>query len=247
MKARVVLTKASEKQITEDWQREIPILAVYEPRWLLRRVGPLLVGICLDRDSGGDIYKPIFHVHCLAHEFPCVSLTLATQLRSERSGGPSYIEVKWHKHKYKDAAARMVRQSLLPLEGDLRLEQVIDAYRRYMGTPMGRLAPVLEYRDMILLLAWSGDPQGALKLLMEALQISDAPREVSFNRMQGGKVVTQSVQTIEGFNFQHVGGRAAFEAECRKLIGNPALVQQTVDSQIAALGVGNLPVSNLLR
>jgi hypothetical protein len=47
--------------------------------------------------------------------------------------------------------------------------------------------------------------------------------------------------------FQHVGGRESLEAECRKLIENPALIQQTVDSQIVALGVGNLPVSNLLR
>jgi len=51
-----VLTKSAEKQITEDWQREILSLGVYEPRWLLRRVGPLLVGICLDRDSGGTSY-----------------------------------------------------------------------------------------------------------------------------------------------------------------------------------------------
>jgi hypothetical protein len=165
MKPRVVLARSNETQITADWQREIASLGIYAPRHLLRRVGPLLVGICLDRDSGGEIYKPMFHVHSLCNEFSCVSLTLGSQLRSERSGGPSYIEVKWHQQKYKEAAARMVRQSLLPLEGDLRLEQVIDAYRAYLDSPMGKLQPVLLYRDMILLLAWSGDHEGALGLL----------------------------------------------------------------------------------
>ncbi len=154
MTSSAFLTGPRERKITEDWQREIPSLGVYRPRWLLRRVGPLLVGICLDRDSSGDIYKPIFHVHCLGHPFPVVSLTLATQLRSKRSGGPSYVEVKWHEEKYLDAAARMVQQSLLPLEGDLRLDSVIDAYRRHMATPIGRRQLPMLYRDTVFLAVW---------------------------------------------------------------------------------------------
>ena len=122
-----LLTRAVEKQITEDWQREIPSLGIYVPRHLLKRIGPLLVGICLERDSSGNKYKPTFHVHCLGKEAPAVFLTLLTQLRSERSGGPDFIQVRFHKEKYKEAAARMIRQSLLPLDGDLTLEQVIDS------------------------------------------------------------------------------------------------------------------------
>jgi hypothetical protein len=163
----------------------------------------------------------MFHVHYLGKEAPAVFLTLFTQLRSDHSGGPDFVQVRFHEEKYKEAVARMVRQSLLPLTGDLQLEQVMDAYRRYMAMPMGKLQSVLLYRDMILLSAWAGDQAGASKLLAECLQLPD---------------------TVD---FQHVGGRAGLEAECRKLIEQPALIQQTVDAQIAALGVGNLPVSNL--
>jgi hypothetical protein len=217
------LTKSVEKKIIEDWQREIPSLGIYAPRQLLRRVGPLLVGICLERDSGGAKYKPTFHVHCLGREAPAVFLTLLTQLRSERSGGPDFVQVHWHEEKYKEAAARMVRQSLLPLAGDLRLDEVIAAYRTYLPTPWGRTYPVLLYRDMIILSAWGGYQAGAREFLAESLQISDDA------------------------HFRHVGGRAGFETECRQLIEQPDLIQQTVDSQIVALGVGNLPVCNLLR
>jgi hypothetical protein len=212
----------AEKEITKDWQAEIPSLGIYQPRHLLRRVGPLLVGVCLDRDSSGEIYKPCFHVHCLGKEFPCVSLTLDTQLRSKHSGGPIYIEVKWHKQKYKEAAAQMVRQSLLCLEGNLRLQDVISAYRSHLITPMGRLQPVLLYQDMVILLAWGGDEKGALKLLAECLRVCPEAK------------------------FRPVGGRGVFEAQSRNLIGNQDSIRKTVESQIVLLRVEGLPQSGLL-
>jgi hypothetical protein len=51
------LTRAVEKRITEDWAREFTGMGVYKRRWLMRRVGPLLIGVSLDRDSHGDLYK----------------------------------------------------------------------------------------------------------------------------------------------------------------------------------------------
>ncbi len=219
-----LLNPAAEKQITRDWQSEIPTLGIYKPRQLLRRVGPLLIGICLNRDSTANKYMPQFHVHCLAAEFPTVSLTLSTQLRTERTDGPDYIEVRWHEDKYKEATARMVRQSLLPMTGDLTLAQVLDAYRTHMATPMGRLTVMHLYRDMILLSAWAGDQQGASKLLDEALRSS-----------------------TEEANFRHVGGRTGFEMECRRAIANPESIEQVVQDQIAALKLAELPQSKLMR
>ena len=229
MRNAIVLTKSNEKQITEDWQRALPSLGIYRPRHLLRRIGPMLMGICLDRDSGGEIYKPIFHVHCMCTPDDSISLMLGTQLRSDRSGGPDFIQVRFHEDKYKEAAARMVRQSLLPLAGDLRLEQVMDACRHYLSTPMGKFQAAILYRDMILLSAWAGDRASASKLVAECLRLE-----------------RQTDLASDDAAFRHLGGRAAFEADCRKLIENPALIQQTVDSQIAALGVEHLPVSKLL-
>lgn len=218
-----LLNSAAEKQITRDWQAEIPSLGIFKPRHLLRRVGPLLVGICLDRDSSANKYIPQFHVHFLGIEDTSISLMLSTQLRTERTEGPDYIEVRWHEEKYKEAAARMVRQSLLPMTGDLTLAQVLDAYRKHMATPMGRLTTMHLYRDMILLSAWAGDKQGASKLLEEALR-----------------------STTDEAKFRHVGGRTGFETECRKAIGDPESIEQLVQNQIAALKLAELPQSKLL-
>jgi hypothetical protein len=93
-----------------------------------------------------------------------------------------------------------------------------------MKTPMGRLTLMHLYRNMILLSAWAGDQQGAATLLDEALQ-----------------------STTDDSSFRHVGGRAGFEAECRKAIANPEIIEQVVRSQIAALKLTELPHSNLLR
>lgn len=217
-----LLNRTVEKQITDDWRREIPSLGIYKPRHLLRRVGPLLVGICLERDSGGRKYKPKFHVHFLGQESVAVFLTLYVQLRAEPSGGPDFVEVRWHETQYKEAAARMVRQSPLSLDGDLQLEQVINVYQMRLGVPSGEW-PILLYRDMILLSAWAHDQPGALKFLAKSLQLSDDDE------------------------FRHVGDRATFEAECQRLIAKPALIQQIVEAQLAALHAGILPISNLLR
>jgi hypothetical protein len=183
-------------------------------------VGPLAVGICLDRDSIGDKYKPCFHVHCLAKAFPCVSLTLCTQLRAT-SGGPDYVEVQWHEQKYKEAAVRMREQSLLPLEGDLTLEGVLGAYRMHIATPLGKRQVAPLHRDMVLLSAWAGDSVTASSLLEETLR--GDPRSL-----------------------QQVGGAATFEAECRRIIDQPALIEQTVNEQVATLGLADLPLSKLL-
>jgi len=218
------LTRSAQTRITKDWHALIPSLGIYKPRHLLRRVGPLLGGICLDRDSGGLDDAPKFDVHFLGKDFPVVSLTLCTPLRTRRTQAEEWLPVRWHEEKCEEAVARRVRQSLLPLDGDLRLAQVLEAYQGYMRTPLGRRQKAHLYRDMIGLAVWSGDTEGAGVLLKRALKSI-------------GKDETQ---------YRHVGGRSGFEEQSRKLIADPTLVVQMVESQIASLGVGQLPVARLL-
>lgn len=222
------LTRAIEKKITQDWAKEFPGLAVYKPRWLLRRAGPLLVGICLDRDSHGDQYKPCFHVHFLGIESPCPVpvLTLDTVLRTPHTHAPDWVEVRWHEEKYLDAVVRMAEQSLLPLEGALTVDQVIAAYRRYMQTPMGSnpQSMVMLMCDVILLLCWCGrkaEAEAALNFVLARFHEDRAYRH-------------------------RYGNQDAFEQAMRRAIEDPGTVQKVVESEVERLGVENLPVSELV-
>ncbi|MCP4591861.1 MAG: hypothetical protein GY842_14085 [bacterium] len=219
------LTKTVEKRITADWQSEIVGMGVHKPRHLLRRVGPVLVGICLDRGSDGMEYLPTFHTHFLGNVFPVVSLTLSTPLRTERNGAEDWIPIRGHADRFPEAAAMMTKVSLLPLDGDLRLAAVLDAYRRYMATPMGRRQTATLYRDMVLLRAWARDANGAHTVLDEGL---------------AGLGNNEAA-------LRHVGGRKAFIAKSREAITQPELIDQTIESQIEALRLGDLPISELVR
>jgi hypothetical protein len=116
-------------------------------------------------------------------------------------------------------------QAFLPLEGDLDLDGVLNAYRAHMKTPLARRAQsAILYRDMIALSAWAGDIGTANSLLAQSLQLpTDDP------------------------SFQHVGGALGFRSECQDLIVNHENIQSVVKAQITHLGVEQLPVSLLVR
>jgi len=216
------LTKSVETIITEDWRQQLDGLAVYHPRHLLRRVGPMLIGVYLNRDGGGEKYLPCFHVHFLGEKFPCVSLTMCTELRTPK-GAPDYIQVQMHHQRYMDAVSRLVQQALLPLKGPIYLDQIIEAYRKYAATPMGQLQAASLYGDCIMLLAIS-ERQAAARCLLE--------------------------KTVEKLSdqqdFQSFGGLAEFQKKMCLAIERPDHIRQTVETQIDSLAVDKLPVDPLI-
>ena len=216
------LTKSVELQITDDWQREFPGLSVYRPRHLLRRLGPILVGLCLDRDSGGDVYKPCFHVHFLGKEFPAVSLTLCTQLLTH-AGGLDFVEVRFHQEKYQDAVSRFREQSPLALEGPLELSRLVEVYREYVLTPLGRRQGAVLYADVIMLLAWAG----------RSLEAEDALSEVL------------NMQLAESA-FRVFRGKEGFEKEMLQYIGDRVRIDNTVREQISFHGLGEVLTDSLV-
>src|SRR5687767_11517160 len=115
------LSTSIKRQITEDWVKCFPALGIYKPMWLLRRTGPLLQGICLNRDSANDAYRPTFHVHNLAKNLPFVSLTLSAPLRTVKTGTPETIRAAFHKERFVDASDRLRRQTQVPLAGPVHL------------------------------------------------------------------------------------------------------------------------------
>jgi hypothetical protein len=61
----IKLTPPLKRQITHAWNERFPQMGVFEPMWLMRRIGPVVQGICLNRSSTGTDYIPITHIYDL--------------------------------------------------------------------------------------------------------------------------------------------------------------------------------------
>lgn len=149
--------------ITKDWAAAFPSLGRYKPRWLLRRVGPLLQGILLERTGSGDVYVPTFHVHCLATPFPVVSLQLRRQLDP--------VAIRDHVTRLAGAVARMNAEAPLPLVGDLTLREVLAAYHAHVEAGAPYIVQALV--DVVAICAWSGDTAAAQAELAWARSIAE--------------------------------------------------------------------------
>ncbi len=162
-----LLTPSKKRSITRDWADRFGGLGVHRPMHLLRLVGPMLQGIALERGRSNDRYLPMSHVHCLANEFSCITLTLARPLLTERTRAPDGITVRLHASRYLDAASRLERQSTLPLAGPVSVDSVVAEYRRDLATPANSMNHHL-YEDMIAIFTWLGRHGDARSVLEEA-------------------------------------------------------------------------------
>lgn len=122
------LDRPAARRITADWARAFPSLTTWRPLVLLRRLGPLVQGITLDRSSSGDDYLPVAHVHLLARDWGGVSTTLAQHMVTDR-GVLMRIKVAYHDEEVAEAVQRLRAQSRLPLDRVPTLDEVLAAYR----------------------------------------------------------------------------------------------------------------------
>jgi hypothetical protein len=220
------LTPALKKSITKDWGALVPQFKAYKPMWLARRIGPLVQGICLDRNSSNSDYRPTLHVHCLCSPFSFLSLSLEQYSRTVRTNAVRTISVQFHENNYREACERLLATSLLPVNGDWTISQVIAAYAAH-GRPMGSDPfPVSLMKDAVSLLAWLNEPEKAHAL---------AARYIAEARSWPDYVLTRD------------GGPIGFESTLSEIADSGEQHRQTVREQIEVLKLQDLPVSQLLN
>lgn len=218
------LTKAVKQQITADWHRLLPSLGIYKPRWLLRRCGPLLQGVLLERDSTNDSYLPCFHVHNLARAFDSISLTLCSELLTSRTRDPDRIRVRDHVAAHEEACARLVKHLPLPLNGPIAIDEVLTAYQRELLTPCWQYS--LEMRgDMVDYLIWCRKFDAAEKVIVRTLE---------------------EVSTWPSSVMESVGEVDAWHGEQLHRLQQPEIVTETVNVEVQKHGLAGLPTEQLL-
>lgn len=216
----------TKKQISQDWLAEFPALGILKPMFLARRMGPFVQGVCLDVDRWNERYLPYTLLHCLCRPSSSVSLTLAQPLLTTRTNYPDKISFRSHVERYKEAAERLGKCSLLPLVGPIIIDQVLDAYSTFRSLrepSSGYPFPLFE--DAVLLLVWNDQGERALRLL-----------EQQVGEMAGWP----------DFVLNKIGGLSTWREAMLEKVKNPEQVKATVEKQIVDLKVGSLPVGELL-
>lgn len=162
------LTQSAQKKITKDWNREFATLAIYKPMWLLKRNGPLLFGICLNRDSGNEEYTPTFHVHNLARTFPSITLSLDRPLLSKRHNSTDFIQVRFHDNDFPNAVRRFKEQNPLLDRKDVGFLAISNFYREQIAQRL-RQFPCNELADLALVAAAIGLKTRSTRIVDDAV------------------------------------------------------------------------------
>ncbi len=219
-------TPAIKKRITEDWQNLLPQFKQYQTMALARRVGPLVHGICLDRDSSNAAYLPTVHIHCLCRPFPAVALNLRQPLLSKRSGTIDPISIQFHEKNYRDACERLIASSLLPVTGDWKMSQVLAAFHKYRHLELSDSRyPVTLMEVAVSLWAWLEKPEEAEDLARKYLEeAKDWPENVLTTN----------------------GGLVGWGETIKGLASSGEKLKQVADEEVANLNLQQLPQSQLL-
>lgn len=156
------------KRVTKDWATLYPGFDAWRPLRLLRRIGPVLQGITLDRSTSGDAYFPTAHIHALTREFPVISLTLGQRLATS-SGVQEAVAFSRHGEHCSDAARRLAEQAQLSLGLPPTIEDVVRELRTFAVSQQAQGGPpaVNEVEDSVLIPAASG----SVDIAMESIQL----------------------------------------------------------------------------
>ena len=166
------LDATTAKRVTADWGAVFPEFSSWKPLRLIRRIGPVLQGITLDRSSSGDEYFPTVHVHALTRAFPVVSLTLNHRLVTS-SGVQEPISFVRHDSDFANAAERLEGQSNLSLRAWPTVQEIVSAYHAFAVTQKDKGYPpaVNEVEDSVLIPAAAGYQDSVAASLLLAREL----------------------------------------------------------------------------
>jgi hypothetical protein len=175
------ISSAKKAKITNQWCEQFPDMRRYKSMWLLRCIGPLLHGICLDRDSSNENYSPTFHVHNLVgQEDDFISLSLKTVLTNS-NGSPLRITERHHDTDYLSIIEMFKKQSPFGFAGDITLKSIVKSYDREISSGRADVKyPLSQWYDLVCLYIWCGKEKEARNTYEKCeKKIAKWPKEVT--------------------------------------------------------------------
>lgn len=219
------ISSSKKKSITNQWKNEYPELVLYKNMWLLRRVGPLLQGICLDRDSTNVSYLPTFHVHNLiGQEDDFVSLSLKRVL-AKSNGTPLVITEIQHDKNFGDFIKEFNKQVPFGFSGDVELKDIVKTYENEMNN--GRTDtkyPLQQWYDLVCLYLWVDRDKDAEQLFFKAKKSIE---------LWSTDVTRYIPDRIEKFML------------LQEFIENPTMLSALVEDSLSILKLDKLPINKI--
>lgn len=215
------LTSKLKKRYTEDWLQAFPEFEVYRPMWLMKRNGPILVGICLERYASNDAYRPIVHVHNLLRSSGFISLSMSFRLFERIGFGTLQLSTRDHEKKLEMATSKVREQARIPLDEDLSVDALIIAYNEYICSLEGAIEGPLSYwLDIVCLLIWCGRTDEARRKIIQ---------------------VESESTVLSPQHFVHYDGRGSYFSRLYEMVERPGDLREVVSREVFSLGLEAIP------
>jgi hypothetical protein len=220
------LKKTIKKQFGELWRTRYPTFVHASPGHLLRRHGPLLLGIAIEPGSNEREYDPVIHAHCLAIESEDISLSLAGHLVN-RHGVPDRVPRDPKDFRDWRVFERYEQQYPAITDSRFSFNDYVRLVRGYLtgkhGYPVN--FQVWPYHDLLVVAAWCGLKEYALRALDRAIEATTSWEEACFSV---------------------VGGREGWRRKIVALARDPSPLEQTINSEVERHSLRDLPDHRLL-
>lgn len=157
-KPMMKLDAKTKRKISNDWIECFPLMSLWKPMWLLKRHGPLLVGICLDRDRTNEQYTPRAHFHSLCAPVSTILLGLVGEV--ELRGVPVSIRCLHHDQQYQSVADELGTKFPFLRNKRLEFSEYLLATKNYLEGKHGKTGKVpfqhAPWEDLVLVASYMG-------------------------------------------------------------------------------------------
>lgn len=212
----------AKKKVTSDWADQFPDFRVWKPARLLKRHGPLIVGICLDADRSNENYTPKVHFHTLCIPFPTIALGLVGEL--EQQGIPRRVPLKRHAEEFQRIASELRAKYVFLDKKEFEFNDLVDATLNYLGGKHGRIGSTpfqhAPFEGIIAIAAY-----------MKQTDYAQSTLDDCFRKM--------SNWPAHGLNI--IGSAEKWRAKMQDLIDAPIDLQEVVNGQIVEHKLGGIP------
>jgi hypothetical protein len=216
--ASTTITPKELRIIVADWKEELSGLAVWKKSWLIRRVGPVAIGVCIDVLGGRWDYRPTAFGTKLY--IPTSHISFGTPQYWAPKGVQETIKPKFHDRHYRTAAAFLRDHAYVRLLGPVSLDHLVSGYERYLRDNQHR-----EYAEIpwqIRLLAQCRAPEAADRLL------------------------SRVKRAFKPEDFHWAGGRDALVETLTQEIADPTILDGALAQKVADLGFDTVPNEDLI-